>query len=45
MSTANGTIKEMVAMRYAVQNPNSRSKNVAGMEESEAMFVNLPLSG
>jgi hypothetical protein len=32
---------DAVAMRYDVQNPIRRSKKVAGMEEREAMFVNL----
>lgn len=34
-------ITEIADMRYAVQKPNSLSKNVAGMDEREAMFVNL----
>lgn len=34
-------ITDIAAMRYAVQKPNSLSRNVAGMDEREAMFVNL----
>lgn len=32
---------EAAAMRYATQKSNSRSRNVAGMADSEAMLVNL----
>jgi hypothetical protein len=40
-NTAVAMESDAVAMRYDVQNPTCLSKKVAGMEEREAMFVNL----
>lgn len=44
MRSAVAITREPVAMRYDVQNPNCRSKKVAGIEEREAIFVNLESS-
>jgi hypothetical protein len=41
MSSAVAMKSDTVAMRYDVQNPTCRSRKVAGIEEREAIFVNL----
>lgn len=41
IKTTKDRTSEMTAIRYAVQKSNSRSRKVAGMEESDAMLVNL----
>lgn len=40
-STPRETTNAIVAIRYVVQKSNSCSRKVAGMTESDAMFVNL----
>lgn len=34
-------VREVEAMTNAAQKPTSRSRNVAGMDDSEAILVNL----
>lgn len=40
-SNDNARTRELDAIKYADQKSNSRSRKVAGMDESEAIFVNL----